>query len=173
MTTFAVTSVNSLLCQASTCFSIGSTFRCIRSTPTERQSTSENDFECFASTGVKTPGTMSPNLWMLVNSAIPQRPDFGTTSPRFGLQTLRRRTVAPVETRWRMVSGLPGSRLQLHPRYELLLGARKTYSPSSGPNEKITDGPNQVSNARRVFRVTEITRKKQVMLELTDAVPLA
>ena len=34
---------------------IGSKFRCIRSTPTERQSTSENDFECFASTGVNTP----------------------------------------------------------------------------------------------------------------------
>jgi len=42
----------------STCFRIGSKFRCIRSTPTEMQSTSENDFECFASTGVNTPGTM-------------------------------------------------------------------------------------------------------------------
>jgi hypothetical protein len=52
----AVTSVNSLLCQASTCFRIGSKFRCIRSTPTETQSMSENDFECFASTGVNTPG---------------------------------------------------------------------------------------------------------------------
>jgi hypothetical protein len=31
----------------------GSKFRCIRSTPTERQSTGENDFECFASTGSK------------------------------------------------------------------------------------------------------------------------
>ncbi len=41
---------------------IGSKFRCIRSTPTERQSTSENDFECFASTGVNTPETMSPSL---------------------------------------------------------------------------------------------------------------
>src|SRR6266852_4178363 len=55
MTTLAVTSVNSLLCQASTCFRIGSKLRCIRSTPTEMQSMSENDFECFASTGVKTP----------------------------------------------------------------------------------------------------------------------
>src|SRR5216684_8778687 len=60
MTTLAVTSVNSLLCQASTCLRIGSKFRCIRSTPTERQSMSENDFECFASTGVNTPGTISP-----------------------------------------------------------------------------------------------------------------
>jgi hypothetical protein len=55
MTTLAVTSVNSLLCHASTCFRIGSKFRCIRSTPTEMQSMSENDFECFANTGVKVP----------------------------------------------------------------------------------------------------------------------
>src|SRR6266851_3881798 len=61
MTTLAVTSVNSLRCHASTCSRIGSKFRCIRSTPTERQSMSENDFECFASTGVNTPATMSPN----------------------------------------------------------------------------------------------------------------
>src|SRR5437660_11853708 len=61
MTTLAVTSVSSLLCQASTCFRIGSKFRCIRSTPTEMQSISENDFECFASTGVNTPETMFPN----------------------------------------------------------------------------------------------------------------
>jgi hypothetical protein len=55
---FSVTSVNSLLCHASTCLRIGSKFRCIRSTPTEMQSMSENDFECFASTGVNTPETM-------------------------------------------------------------------------------------------------------------------
>src|SRR5216683_4564558 len=55
MTTLAVTSVISLLCQASTCFRMGSKLRCIRSTPTEMQSTSENDFECLASTGVKAP----------------------------------------------------------------------------------------------------------------------
>src|SRR5260370_37188521 len=61
MTTLAVTSVSSLLCQASTCFRIGSKFRCMRSTPTEIQSMSENDFECFASTGVNTPETMFPN----------------------------------------------------------------------------------------------------------------
>src|SRR5260370_32658543 len=61
MTTLAVTSVSSLLCQASTCFRIGSKFRCMRSTPTEIQSMSENDFECFASTGVNKHGTMSPN----------------------------------------------------------------------------------------------------------------
>src|SRR5216684_38389 len=63
MTTLAVTSVSSLLCQASTCFRIGSKLRCIRSTPTEMQSMSENDFECFASTGVNTPVTMSPSSW--------------------------------------------------------------------------------------------------------------
>jgi hypothetical protein len=50
--------VNSLLCQASTCFRIGSKLRCIWSTPTETQSIRENDFECFASTGVNTPGTV-------------------------------------------------------------------------------------------------------------------
>src|SRR6267154_2661991 len=61
MTTLAVRSVNSLLCQVSTCFRIGSKFRCIRSTPTEMQSMSENDFECFANTGVNTPGTMLPS----------------------------------------------------------------------------------------------------------------
>ena len=43
------------------CFRMGSKFRCIRSTPTEMQSISENDFECFASTGVNTPETMIPN----------------------------------------------------------------------------------------------------------------
>src|SRR5712692_10437686 len=63
MTTLAVTSVSSLLCQASTCFRIGSKFRCIRSTPTEMQSMSEKDFECFASTGVNTFVTMFPN-WL-------------------------------------------------------------------------------------------------------------
>src|SRR5260370_12818541 len=55
MTTLAVTSVNSLLCHDSICFRIGSKLRCIRSTPTEMQSISENDFECLASTGVKCP----------------------------------------------------------------------------------------------------------------------
>ena len=35
--------------------------RCIRSTPTEMQSMSENDFECLASTGVNTLGTVFPN----------------------------------------------------------------------------------------------------------------
>src|SRR6266851_6533738 len=61
MTTLAVTSVSSPLCHASTCLRIGSKLRCIPSTPTERQSTSENDFECFASTGVNTPETMLPS----------------------------------------------------------------------------------------------------------------
>src|ERR1700728_3991250 len=61
MTALEVTSVNSLLYHASTCFRIGSKFRCIRSTPTEMQSISENDFECFASTGVNTPEIMFPD----------------------------------------------------------------------------------------------------------------
>jgi hypothetical protein len=47
--------VSSLRCQASTCLRTGSKFRCIRSTSTGIQSMSENDFECFASTGVKSP----------------------------------------------------------------------------------------------------------------------
>lgn len=54
MTTF-VRSVSSHLCQASTCFRIGSKFRCMRSTPTEMQSMRENDFEGLANTGVKSP----------------------------------------------------------------------------------------------------------------------
>src|SRR5512135_3236785 len=58
MTTFAVTSVSSHLCHASTCLRMGSKLRCIRSTPTEMQSMRENDFECFASTGVNTPETI-------------------------------------------------------------------------------------------------------------------
>ena len=37
----AMTSVNSLLCQTSTCLRIGSKLRCIRSTPTEMQSEGE------------------------------------------------------------------------------------------------------------------------------------
>src|SRR6266851_6809796 len=61
MTTLAETSVNSLFCQASTCFRIGSKLRCMRSTPTEMQSIRENDFECFARTGVNTPETMLPS----------------------------------------------------------------------------------------------------------------
>jgi hypothetical protein len=36
---------------------MGSKFRCMRSTPTEMQSMSENDFECLASTGVNTAET--------------------------------------------------------------------------------------------------------------------
>src|SRR5229473_5021367 len=90
MTTFAVTSVNSLLCHASTCFRMGSKLRCMRSTPTEMQSMSENDFECFARTGVNTPGTMLPN-WVGQQSRfcrprhpakprpyVPGKADYGT-----------------------------------------------------------------------------------------------
>src|SRR5579864_6433401 len=50
--------MSSLLCHNSTCFRMGSKFRCIRSRPTEMQSMSENDFECLASTGVNAPGIM-------------------------------------------------------------------------------------------------------------------
>lgn len=41
MTTFAVTSVGSLCCQATTCLRIGSKFLCIRSTAIEKQSTAK------------------------------------------------------------------------------------------------------------------------------------
>ncbi|MGA7768380.1 MAG: hypothetical protein WCA27_19425, partial [Candidatus Sulfotelmatobacter sp.] len=54
VTMAAIPAVSSLRCHAS-CFRMGSKFRCIRSTPTEMQSISENDFESFASTGVSTP----------------------------------------------------------------------------------------------------------------------
>src|SRR5260370_1411229 len=62
MTALAVTSVRSLFRQSSTRFRIGLKFRCIRSTPIEMQSISKNDFECLASTGVKTPVAMSSNF---------------------------------------------------------------------------------------------------------------
>jgi hypothetical protein len=52
-TTLAVTSVSSHLCHASTGLRMGSKFRCIRSTQTKMQSISENDLECWATTGVK------------------------------------------------------------------------------------------------------------------------
>lgn len=78
---FSLTHHQSLLFQpfptrrhVSTCFRIGSKFS--RSTPTEMQSISENDFECFAWTGVNAPGTVFPNsgpreYW------IPQKPTYG------------------------------------------------------------------------------------------------
>lgn len=43
---------------------------CIRSTPTERQSTRSNDFECFARSGVDTQWTMLQRLG--VRSLEPQ-----------------------------------------------------------------------------------------------------
>ena len=53
MTTFTVTSVNSLRCHVSTCLRIGSKLRYIRSTPTEMQSISESDFEESFGTGLQ------------------------------------------------------------------------------------------------------------------------
>src|ERR1700732_3060448 len=61
MSTSVVTSASLLLCHASTCLRMGSKLRCIRSTPTEMQSISENDLECFAGTGVNAPRTMFPD----------------------------------------------------------------------------------------------------------------
>src|SRR5260370_23789989 len=48
---------------------MGSKFRCIRSTPTAMQSMSENDFECFASTGVKSPANA---MFEHTNTRYPQ-----------------------------------------------------------------------------------------------------
>jgi hypothetical protein len=64
MTTLAITSPNWLSAMPSG-FHIGSKFHCTRSTPTEMQSISENDFECFASTGVNTPLMAKTRRWMI------------------------------------------------------------------------------------------------------------
>jgi hypothetical protein len=56
---FAVTSVSSLRCHASTWFRMGSKLRCIRSTSTAMQSIRENDFECLAKTGVNARDNVS------------------------------------------------------------------------------------------------------------------
>ncbi len=47
-------------------FRIGSKFRCIRSTPTETQSISGNDFECLAGTRVNAPKAMFQRFSPLV-----------------------------------------------------------------------------------------------------------
>ncbi len=52
---------SSLARQLSTCRRNGSKFRWIRSTPVDSASSSEKRFECFARTGLNTPGTMLPN----------------------------------------------------------------------------------------------------------------
>src|SRR5258708_28421125 len=98
MAPLAVTSVSSPRCEAFTCFRIGSKLRCMRSTPTEMQSMSENDFECFASTGVNMPKTMFPNS--------------GPANIRFP----RSRLVASIAVRSvpGPVSALPLAHLQLH-----------------------------------------------------------
>jgi hypothetical protein len=54
MIILAATVVSPELRHVSTCFRIGSKLRCIRSIPTEIESSKENDFECFAKTGVKS-----------------------------------------------------------------------------------------------------------------------
>ena len=61
MTSFAVSSGRRVPFQASTCFRIGSKFRCMRSTPTERMSTRLRCLVCLASTGVNKPGTILPS----------------------------------------------------------------------------------------------------------------
>src|SRR6266566_1116758 len=61
MTSFAVSSGKRVPFHAFTCFFIGSKFRCMRSTPTERMSTRLRCLVCLASTGVNAPGTMLPS----------------------------------------------------------------------------------------------------------------
>jgi hypothetical protein len=66
---FAVTSVSSLRCHASTCFRMGSKLRSIRSTPTAMQSIRENDFECLAKTGVNARDNVSSSgLWCSIEA---------------------------------------------------------------------------------------------------------
>jgi hypothetical protein len=52
MISFAATVEICLDRHSSTCRRIGSKFRCIRSTPIAKLSSSEKFFECFAKTGV-------------------------------------------------------------------------------------------------------------------------
>src|SRR5208283_2751498 len=56
MTSFAASSESRETFHASTCFLIGSKFRCMRSTPTERMSTRLRCLVCLASTGVEARG---------------------------------------------------------------------------------------------------------------------
>jgi hypothetical protein len=62
MISFVASFERRVLFHASTCFRIGSKFRCIRSIPTERMSTRLTCFVCLASTGENAPGTMFPIL---------------------------------------------------------------------------------------------------------------
>jgi len=75
ITTLAVTSVKVTSLPGFYLLSHGSKFRCIRSTPTEMQSMSENDFECFASTGVNTPRTMLEVQTTLAHRGAPELAD--------------------------------------------------------------------------------------------------
>lgn len=60
--------------QVSTC-RIGSKFLCIRSTPTEMWSISENDFECLARTGVNAAGRMF-QTWTTPHQGFPDAGQF-------------------------------------------------------------------------------------------------
>ena len=55
MMSFALSSGIRTSCHCSTYDFMDLKFRCIRSTPMQRQSRREKFFECFASTGVKSP----------------------------------------------------------------------------------------------------------------------
>ena len=98
----AVRSVSSHLCQASTCFRIGSKFRCMRSTPTEMQSMRENDFEWFGQHRSEVPGECHVQSTRAgdTHRSLPERP----TRTIFGRLT---RTVRPC----------PLTRLQSHLRH--------------------------------------------------------
>src|SRR5208283_4937293 len=61
ISSFAEAVDNCIARHSSTCCFKGPKFRCIRSTPMARLSSSEKCLECFASTGVYAPETMFPN----------------------------------------------------------------------------------------------------------------
>ena len=135
---FAVTSVSSLLCHASTCFRIGSKLRCMRSTPTEMQSISEKDFECLASTSVNAPGTMFPYSGP-ANITFPTNQGPGEPG-------------SPCSTSGLPVSRPEGERARSHPRRPALqshvIKNIKRYSTSSLTNS--------LSKGRETFKAGHI-----------------
>src|SRR6266581_3010821 len=85
MTTFAFTSMSSIRCQVSTCFSDRHEVALHPIDPTEMQSIRETDFECFASTGVNPPVTVFPNSAdAKIEAKLPER--LGKNTP-FGAGT--------------------------------------------------------------------------------------
>src|SRR6266566_7069137 len=84
MTSFAVSSARPVPFHASTCFRIGSKFRCMPSTPTERMSTRLRCLVCLARTGVK-----SPLNAIFERPALLQQPLFANAAARSSPTELR------------------------------------------------------------------------------------